>query len=512
MANKAKASWRRRQRRIRSSPVNGTRLLSYRITAVPDLSAVAPTTRSNERLPVINEAASATKVGQKPKAGKPTKHSEAKNNNEDEDEEDEEDLESSGSEFAVKLGLDEDEDEDEEEEDEDEDEGDLEDEDEEGSRSATITTKSKDKKTNGRAQMTTTSRALQAELERPRFKTNNFPTGKGSTTTRKEGAVTTNTAGNVSEPQANDQEAAALSEQPPDADITALVLNAKGQLNLSSQQQSVTRVMNRFHEECIADAAFNCGIYPVSLRVPSQLDLLIGAATIEDVPEIAAKVMADRDYAAKIIASGEQRVVLICGNLKGLCKSSVPKEYGLTSDKPGDQTRPCFHRVGALVHDLGYIFPGDIMGRVDGSAPFKRPIFAEIIKETLFSPRRGKPSLVVAHSVRFVSSSTEKPLEKEIPVPMLALASAAIRLTLDDWAGGIEPAEASKYTAAKAEEEYNNVIEFFDDLRKNRPRFYHRILHQVYVDVCSSGLAATPASQRSKQAVRGALARLVFDD
>ncbi|EKM48841.1 uncharacterized protein PHACADRAFT_202332, partial [Phanerochaete carnosa HHB-10118-sp] len=382
-----------------------------------------PTTRSNERLPVINEAASATKVGQKPKAGKPTKHSEAKNNDEDEDEEDEEDLESSGSEFAVKLGLDEDEDEDEEDEDEDEDEGDLEDEDEEGSRSATITTKSKDKKTNSRAQMTTTSRALQAELERPRFKTNNFPTGKGSTTTRKEGAVTTtitagavttNTAGNVSEPQTNDQEAAALSEQPPDADITALVLNAKGQLNLSSQQQSVTRVMNRFHEECIADAAFNCGIYPVSLRVPSQLDLLIGAATIEDVPEIAAKVMADRDYAAKIIASGEQRVVLIRGNLKGLCKSSVPKEPGHASIESG-----------ALVHDLGYIFPGDIMGRVDGSAPFKRPIFAEIIKETFFSPRRGKPSLAVAHSVRFVSSSTEKPLEKEIPVPMLALASAA---------------------------------------------------------------------------------------
>ena len=80
-------------------------------------------------------------------------------------------------------------------------------------------------------------------------------------------------------------------------------------------------------------------------------------------------------------------------------------------------------------HGIGNILTFVILLQtgVDGSRPFNRPIFIDMIKKIAFASTQKKRSIASKFSDRFTSSSHLKPHEMEMPEAIVALSCAVVR-------------------------------------------------------------------------------------
>lgn len=133
----------------------------------------------------------------------------------------------------------------------------------------------------------------------------------------------------------------------------------------------------------------------------------------------------------------EHRNTVLRGKMKSTTDTNVATQYGLKTPTPG-----CAERVGMLMKDLAYIYPGDIVtvcrfssrgwctneslqGRIDGSRPFDLDIITAALS-SFFRNKKKTPSYASVYAHQFKSSVHLAPHQKEIPEPMLALACAAV--------------------------------------------------------------------------------------
>ncbi|EKM49420.1 uncharacterized protein PHACADRAFT_201682 [Phanerochaete carnosa HHB-10118-sp] len=100
----------------------------------------------------------------------------------------------------------------------------------------------------------------------------------------------------------------------------------------------------------------------------------------------------------------------------------------------------------------------------------------------------------VAHEFlnRFKSSIQYKEHELEIPVPMLRLTCAMIKLSLDAWAEG-DGTDPDSFNITECEKQYDAVLKLIEDTRKRSEQTCHCILHNVYLAV-TGAVPTVPAA------------------
>ncbi|GJE84946.1 hypothetical protein PsYK624_010220 [Phanerochaete sordida] len=277
------------------------------------------------------------------------------------------------------------------------------------------------------------------------------------------------------------------------------------QLRLMDQQQHIMDILRDSFQAAAASIAFDCAVPDAGARFDLWQDIAI--ATAERLGDryavVVQRLKTDYYYAKAYVDQIEQRNSKKRSDMKASTDSKVCDEYGIVKDA-------CQNLVAALVDRRGYAYPGNITAKYDGNHPFARPIVWAVLKTFFFHSTRKTPSVASQHPDRFKSSDRYKPQELEIPLPMLALTCAMIKLSLDAWSegDGTTP-ETFNYTECK--KEYDAVVDMVEKLREKSEKTYHRILHDVYLATVGGSRAAS-VSKLTDPELPDAVDRIVLDD
>ncbi|THG93028.1 hypothetical protein EW026_g8087 [Hermanssonia centrifuga] len=280
---------------------------------------------------------------------------------------------------------------------------------------------------------------------------------------------------------------------------TRLLYNSRIKINISAQSVGVQRVLKSSIEELITDFAFGTAVYPAEERISAQRSLVISVATRLAFKEIRARLREEWEYAKEFVEVGEHRVTLLRGGIKKTVIQVLASIYEL---KQGE----CRERVALLLEDLHYIYAGDVESKLDKKNPFTNKLITQLLAVHFFN---GPRSIASQYSNLFKSTIPESPDEKEIPEAMLGIVCVAIYDGLGDWTTGTFTV-ASDFEVGNVEAEYLKVMDFLAEIKAKSVKMYHRIMYQVYKNVCDQrGGIANP---NRKRGVAGALAQLEFDD
>ncbi|KAG1839582.1 hypothetical protein F4604DRAFT_1835203 [Suillus subluteus] len=111
----------------------------------------------------------------------------------------------------------------------------------------------------------------------------------------------------------------------------------------------------------------------------------------------------------------EGRIGTICGNVRKAAQAHVASHYGLT--KGADE------RVTDLLKNKAYIYPVNTKGDPIQTKPFQAPAILDTIEDAFFS---DELAVGVKWHDHLTSTVDDHPDEVELPVAMVALASAAV--------------------------------------------------------------------------------------
>ncbi|PSR93706.1 hypothetical protein PHLCEN_2v4601 [Hermanssonia centrifuga] len=280
---------------------------------------------------------------------------------------------------------------------------------------------------------------------------------------------------------------------------TRLLYNSRIKVNIGAQSVGIQRVLKSSIEELIADFAFRTAVYPADERISAQRSVVVSVATRLAFKEIGVRLREEWEYAKEFVEVGEHRVTLLRGGIKKTVTQVLASIYGL---KQGE----CRERIALLLEDLHYVYAGDIEGKLDKKNPFMNKLITQLLAVHFFN---GPRSITSQYSNLFKSTIPERPDEKEIPEAMLGIICVAIYDGLGDWTTGTFTV-ASDFEVGNVEAEYLKVMDFLAEIKAKSVKMYHRIMHQVYKNVCDQrGGIANPDRKRG---VAGALAQLEFDD
>ncbi|KAI0712891.1 hypothetical protein C8Q72DRAFT_892106 [Fomitopsis betulina] len=135
----------------------------------------------------------------------------------------------------------------------------------------------------------------------------------------------------------------------------------------------------------------------------------------------------------------------------------------------------------ALLKERSYIYPWDAMGVLNQSAPYESPIIKPSLRASFFvTAQYIKVGLQNGKS--FLSSYAAAPSESEIPPTMLALCMTAVESIISDH--HMKLAKASDFNATSAAVYQDHLVRLVE-LRRQRPKRYHRIMHDLFTAVTS---------------------------
>ncbi|PIL24484.1 hypothetical protein GSI_14239 [Ganoderma sinense ZZ0214-1] len=271
-----------------------------------------------------------------------------------------------------------------------------------------------------------------------------------------------------------DDEAVSESSSDEDNKNIDLIWLGNSRPNLTDQHPRVKQVANL----AIADCELNvCTVnaFPDDPDGDGSFtrDILIKHAKALGYKDMVQKLKDRKDstYWKKLSTIPSQRVFLLRGKVKGKCEGAVRAAYDLMI---GDT-----EKVAWLQKDLAYIYPHDYKNRtVNGKEGFKPPIFENMLIASFFSRRQSYGHRISKH---FKSSHPDKPDEKEIPAPMLALVSTAIFAAIDDF-------KHAHYDAAKFEVNlnlhvYRRNMAFLDHIKDKNIDAFHTLMHGLFKHV-----------------------------
>lgn len=284
---------------------------------------------------------------------------------------------------------------------------------------------------------------------------------------------------------------------------TRLRMSDDGKINLLMQQEHIMALLHDAFREASGYIAFERAADETDPRFEAFRQIVIDLASTRG-PTFAAivdRLKTDYHYAKAFTDQMNQRCQIMRTKMKTYTDNNVEGEYGL---KVGE----CREVIDALIDRQGYVYPGDILGSIDGSQPFMRNIIIKLLKVFFFQGTGRTPSIAATFPNRFRSSVLYQENELEIPVPMLALCCAMIKLSLDTWEANQSADIAAPFSMTECVKEYDAVVEYLKSIQKTGPNSYHRFLHNVYLAVCGASQSASVAHDGRPPAV----SRIVFDE
>ncbi|KAJ7722675.1 hypothetical protein B0H14DRAFT_3170128 [Mycena olivaceomarginata] len=174
-------------------------------------------------------------------------------------------------------------------------------------------------------------------------------------------------------------------------------------------------------------------------------------------------------------ANSLDRINIIRGDFKKCAVACLAGHYHLADLEEAEVKR----RVEDLLKDHRYIFPVDKKagGKLRFDQPFAHPAIIHMLKELGFS----EPSFVTEHLELF-PTIPEKPDERELPVPLLAIPATAL------YAGFVElrmtgSRQPTLFTEDAFEDIYRNHVAAIELNRRDAPKATHKLLHGLFNQV-----------------------------
>ncbi|KAF7372073.1 hypothetical protein MVEN_00065600 [Mycena venus] len=204
------------------------------------------------------------------------------------------------------------------------------------------------------------------------------------------------------------------------------------------------------------------------------------------------RLLTDPSFGAILAPIPIDRMNILRGNFKRCAVNCVLAFFGLADLQP-DQVKA---RVEELLKDHRYIFPSTA-GRLQLDQPFRHGSIRFVIKEEVFS----NSSFVTQNIDRFPARHEKKPMERELPDPMVALGATAVYASLLEYRT-TGRRQNIPFTEDAYEDIYRNHMATLSDIRKNAKRSLHQLLHELFVEVTEGDRVAHTASGSSSTLIQ----------
>ncbi|EPQ50050.1 hypothetical protein GLOTRDRAFT_134307 [Gloeophyllum trabeum ATCC 11539] len=256
-------------------------------------------------------------------------------------------------------------------------------------------------------------------------------------------------------------------------DMTELVYNPRGTLNLTAQTREIQEVV-RIAIDIITVGILMDEAYPdMGDKIKLGVDACADAARElgDDYLPILQKLKDKREkvFRHSLGALPVGRISLTRGEIRTVAVAQVVGHYGLTQG--------CGEYAAGLLQGQRYIFPGDLRpgGRFKSKEPYRHPAVLNVLQQAIFT---GRSSFASGHIQLFESSSKDYPDEKEVPLAMLALVSTAIHAAIDEWSSGT--VMQLDFSGNRFAAVYTAHKDTLKHIQKTSPKFYHETMAYLF--------------------------------
>ncbi|KAL1940481.1 hypothetical protein VTO73DRAFT_9053 [Trametes versicolor] len=264
-----------------------------------------------------------------------------------------------------------------------------------------------------------------------------------------------------------------------------IVFPRKGKLKLQDQHRRVYRVVKRSIAGLLHDVALR-NAFPDGPQKHGQTVYrsLVNSAAELGYGDILKRLKKQDEYAAELCKIPSQRIPTFRGQVRKLVEGQPCTAFGL---KFGDKAKGDWLQEG-----FRYIYPFDYETQtIKTNKPYSPPVFLETLRVAFF---KRPSSLGFRLSKFFESSVPDKPDEKEIPAPMLALVATALHAAIEDCKHNLT--QSRDFTANDYWNVYKDHIQELSTIRHSGPLQFHVLMHgfwrQLSASMGGSGHAGGP--------------------
>ncbi|OJT12554.1 hypothetical protein TRAPUB_10898 [Trametes pubescens] len=258
-----------------------------------------------------------------------------------------------------------------------------------------------------------------------------------------------------------------------------------GKLKLTDQHRRVCRVLKHSVHTVLLDVSLK-NAYPDGPEKHGQTayKALLNAAAEFGYGDIVKRLKKKDEYAAELCKIPSQRIPTFRGQVRKLVEGQPCTAFGL---RFGDKVKGDWLQEG-----LRYIYPFDYETKtIKANQPYSPPVYLETLRVAFF---KRSSSFGFNVSPHFTSSLLDKPDEKEMPAPLLALVATALHAAIEDCKHGyIQPHD---FTANDYWNVYTDHIQHLSTIRSQGPAQYHVLMHGLWRQISSpmgpSGTAGAP--------------------
>ncbi|KAH7908387.1 hypothetical protein BJ138DRAFT_1157814, partial [Hygrophoropsis aurantiaca] len=254
--------------------------------------------------------------------------------------------------------------------------------------------------------------------------------------------------------------------------------NDDGKVNLNTQtphiQSMLRETISELHKHILFENAHPS--YQDKPKITADL-LLFATQKNSACTDVRKRLKKDSKYVRALAAVPEGRVSTFRGAFLTAAMKHVMPSYGLRS---GPELKKA---VAALLENDTYIYPVDEKGQPILSKPLQHDAIVEVIKEVCFE--NDTCPGVKFHS-QFASTLEDRPDERELPPPIIALAATAVHAALLHLT---QPPTPTGAKAAKPDINsyfyagiYAAHTEILTELFRQSERKYHVMMFQYYRD------------------------------
>ncbi|KAI0632644.1 hypothetical protein C8Q77DRAFT_1261945 [Trametes polyzona] len=261
------------------------------------------------------------------------------------------------------------------------------------------------------------------------------------------------------------------SDSDPDAEDSGieLVLSQRGRIRMHDQHRRVRRVILRSIDYLHADLALK-NAFPEGRHKNNKhvYRALLRAAAHYGYADIVKRLKKQDSYATELARVPAQRIPTFRGAVRKLVEGQPGTTFGLTfGSKPKADWLQAAYR---------YIYPYDYENdTVKKGLPYAPSVFVETLRAAFFK-RPNSFGFQICHL--FQSSLPEKPNEKELPAPMLALVATAIHAAIEDFKlGHHQPRDFSTNDYCGVYEDHMLIL---TNIRTQGPVQYHVLMHGLW--------------------------------
>ncbi|KAH7904359.1 hypothetical protein BJ138DRAFT_1166647 [Hygrophoropsis aurantiaca] len=257
-----------------------------------------------------------------------------------------------------------------------------------------------------------------------------------------------------------------------------LQYNDDGKVNLNAQKPHIQSMLRDSISELHKYILFENAHPSYKDKPKITADLLLSATERTGAcMDVRKRLKKDPKYVRALAAVPEGRVSTFRGAFLTAAMKHVMPSYGLRS---GPELKKA---VAALLENDTYIYPSDEKGQPNLSKPLQNVAIVEVIKEVCFE--NDTCPGVKFHS-EFSSTLDDRPDERELPPPIIALAATAVHAALLHL---VQPPTPTGAKAAKPDINsyfyagiYAAHTEILTELFRQSERKYHVMMFQYYQD------------------------------